>query len=125
MVGRNPVPGDHDTGEGSVADMTSSADIRLASYGTLAPGRENHHQLAGLDGYWRQGTVRGTLIRMSSGYLGLILDPQGPLVEVHLFESPDLLTHWLRLDAFEGPGYRRVTTRVSTTDGDADASIYV
>jgi gamma-glutamylcyclotransferase (GGCT)/AIG2-like uncharacterized protein YtfP len=62
---------------------------------------------------------------MSADYLGLILDPQGSLVDVHLFESLDLPNHWSRLDEFEGPGYRRTTTRVATTAGDVDASIYV
>ncbi len=41
------------------------------------------------------------------------------------FESADLPRHWLRLDAFEGEGYRRVVTRVSTPEGDLDAWIYV
>lgn len=105
------------------------ADQRLATYGTLAPGRVNHHQLAGLAGYWRRGTVRGRLVDAgwgaALGYPGLVLDPQAAAVEVHLFESPDLPGHWPRLDAFEGPGYRRVTTRVRTADGEQDAWIYV
>ena len=105
--------------------MESSADMQLASYGTLAPGRENYHQLAGLEGSSRQGTVKGTLVEMSLGYLGLILDPRGPLVEVHLFESPDLPNHWSRLDEFEGRSYGRVITWVSTSAGDLDASIYM
>jgi gamma-glutamylcyclotransferase (GGCT)/AIG2-like uncharacterized protein YtfP len=112
-----------------MSDTNSTADRRLATYGTLAPGRVNHHQLAGLDGHWRQGTVRGTLVDAgwgaSLGYPGLILDPQGPPVEVYLFESSELPNHWPRLDAFEGTGYRRVVTRVSTTDGEVEACIYV
>lgn len=105
------------------------ADRRLATYGTLAPGRVNHHQLAGLAGHWRRGTVRGRLVDAgwgaALGYPGLVLDPRAAEVEVHLFESPDLPGHWPRLDAFEGPGYRRVTTRVRTADGEQDAWIYV
>lgn len=107
----------------------TSADTRLAVYGTLAPGRPNHHQLAGLAGRWRAGTVRGHLNPSGwaapAGYLGLVLDPTGPLVEVQLFESPDLPRHWARLDAFEGADYRRALARVSTPDGDLDAWIYV
>lgn len=106
------------------------ADTRLAVYGTLAPGRENHGQLAGLAGKWRTGTVRGWLNPVGwaapMGYPGLLLDPAGPVVEVQLFESSDLLRHWARLDAFEGPDYQRVLTSVRTTDGDdLDAWIYV
>jgi gamma-glutamylcyclotransferase (GGCT)/AIG2-like uncharacterized protein YtfP len=54
----------------------------------------------------------------------LVLDPSGPFVEVYLFESADLPDHWLRLDEFEGTGYRRVVTRVRTADGELDAWIY-
>jgi gamma-glutamylcyclotransferase (GGCT)/AIG2-like uncharacterized protein YtfP len=105
-----------------------ATDTRLATYGTLSPGRANHHQLAGLTGWWRQGTVRGTLYESgwgaSEGYPGLVLDPLGPVVEVELFESVDLRDHWPRLDAFEGAGYRRVVTQVRTADGAWDAWIY-
>jgi len=55
----------------------------------------------------------------------LILDPEGRAVEVPLFESPDLSSHWPRLDDFEGPGYQRVTVPVETADGRLEASIYV
>ena len=103
--------------------------MRLAVYGSLAPGQSNHHQLDGLAGRWRRGTVRGRLDAEGwaapVGYLGLVLDPHGPAVDVQLFESPDLPAHWSRLDAFEGDDYQRVVTRVSTPDGDVDACIYV
>lgn len=112
--------------------MTGSdgaADTRLATYGTLAAGRDNHHQLAALTGQWRQGTVRGRLSdagwAAAFGYPGLVLDPLGSLVEVHLFESAELPNHWQRLDAFEGSGYRRVVTQVRTADGELEAWIYV
>ncbi len=59
------------------------------------------------------------------GYPGLVLDPLGPVVEVHLFESLELPDHWARLDAFEGTGYRRVVTPVRTADGELMAWIYV
>jgi gamma-glutamylcyclotransferase (GGCT)/AIG2-like uncharacterized protein YtfP len=55
----------------------------------------------------------------------LILDPSGQVIEVYIFESSELPNHWLRLDEFEGVGYRRVVTQVCTVDGDLDASIYV
>jgi len=102
---------------------------RLAVYGTLAPGRPNHRLLRGLPGLWIEGTVRGHLHEAGwgaeQGYPGLILDPDGPTVDVHLFDSPDLPEHWTRLDEFEGSGYRRTVTTVSTTQGDLTASIYV
>jgi gamma-glutamylcyclotransferase (GGCT)/AIG2-like uncharacterized protein YtfP len=112
-----------------MSQRDNTADTRLASYGTLAPGRPNHHQLAGLNGAWRQGTVRGWLGDAGwgapLGYPGLVLDSAGPLVDVHLFESPDLPEHWSRLDEFEGAEYRRVVTQVRTAEGDVSAWIYV
>jgi gamma-glutamylcyclotransferase (GGCT)/AIG2-like uncharacterized protein YtfP len=112
-----------------MVSLNLEAKTRLATYGSLSPGRENHGQLAGLRGVWRQGTVRGKLIPegwgASLGYPGLILDSHEPLVDVHLFESPDLPEHWLRLDEFEGSGYRRVVTSIQTSEGELDACIYV
>jgi gamma-glutamylcyclotransferase (GGCT)/AIG2-like uncharacterized protein YtfP len=104
-------------------------ETRLAVYGSLAPGEVNHHQLAGLQGSWRPGTVRGKRFESgwgaTLGFPGLILDPTGPTVDVQLFESSDLPGHWARLDEFEGPGYRRVVTQVRTANGDVSACIYV
>jgi gamma-glutamylcyclotransferase (GGCT)/AIG2-like uncharacterized protein YtfP len=110
------------TGEGG-------AETRLAVYGTLGPGRPNHHELSELPGRWLTGHVRGTLLEAgwgaTLGYPGIVLDPAGPLVPVDLLESPALRDHWGRLDAFEGPGYRRVAADVTTPEGALPASIYV
>lgn len=119
----------------STAELTDPAPgscgsiCRLAVYGSLAPGRPNHHQLRGLSGRWIDGTVRGELLHegwgAELGYPGLVLDPDGPPVGVQLFDSPDLPDHLTRLDEFEGLGYRRTVTVVSTAEGDLLASIYV
>jgi gamma-glutamylcyclotransferase (GGCT)/AIG2-like uncharacterized protein YtfP len=107
----------------------ATAEHRLATYGTLAPGRPNHHQLDGLTGRWFEGRVNGTLVDAGwgadLGYPALVLDPDGPHVDVVVFESADLPAHWSRLDQFEGPGYERVTTTVRTRAGDREASIYI
>ena len=101
---------------------------RLATYGTLAPGRANAGQLAKLKGNWQPGQVRGHLLEAGwgaeQGYPGLRLDPEGALVDVMVFTSDDLPAHWDRLDAFEGPGYRRVLTIVQTQAGPLQAEIY-
>jgi len=113
----------------NTAQVSRGSISRLAVYGTLAPGRPNHHQLRGLSGRWIEGTVRGQLLKegwgAAQGYPGLILDPDGPTVDVQLLDSPDLSEHWARLDEFEGPGYRRTVTTVSTAEGDLSASVYV
>ncbi|MEO1057737.1 MAG: gamma-glutamylcyclotransferase family protein [Actinomycetota bacterium] len=104
------------------------ADHRLATYGSLAPGRSNHHVVADLTGEWLHGTVRGNLRHdgwgADLGFPGIVLDPHGPLVEVQVLESRDLPARWNQLDEFEGPGYRRVVTVVSTDRGDVHAQIY-
>ena len=119
----------------STAESANSAQVsrgsicRLAVYGSLAPGRPNHHQLNDLSGRWIDGTVRGQLLQegwgAEFGYPGILLDLDGPAVGVQLFESSDLPNHWTRLDEFEGSGYRRTVTTVSTAEGDLLASIYV
>ena len=112
-----------------MAVLRKSAITRLATYGTLAPGRVNHHQLESQRGSWRKGTVRGRLIKAGwgakLGYPGLVLDPAGEAIEVFIFESPDLPRHCPRLDAFEGPGYRRVVAQIFTDKGELEGHIYV
>lgn len=105
------------------------AATRLATYGTLAPGRPNAHQLAEVRGTWTTGVVRGQLIEQgwgaAMGYPALVPDPAGQAVAVHLLHSAELPEHWARLDAFEGPGYARLAVPVETADGDVTAYIYV
>ncbi|RVT95074.1 gamma-glutamylcyclotransferase [Sphingomonas crocodyli] len=107
----------------------ADVDCRLAVYGTLAPGRANHHELADLRGTWRGGIVRGRLVQKGwgadFGYPALILDPAGDAVPVHLLDSADLPAHWARLDDFEGDGYARVVASIETDTGATTAWIYV
>ncbi|HEY0293725.1 MAG TPA: gamma-glutamylcyclotransferase [Bordetella sp.] len=109
--------------------MPNGIETRLAVYGSLAPGKPNAHVLAALDGSWRPGIVRGRLVQKgwgaSMGFPALILDSQGDAVAVQLFESADLAAKWPQLDAFEGPGYRRVPTRVDAAGETVSAYIYV
>jgi gamma-glutamylcyclotransferase (GGCT)/AIG2-like uncharacterized protein YtfP len=102
---------------------------RLATYGSLAPGRPNHHHVAGLGGGWFPGEVSGRLVEAgwgaSLGYPALVLDPDGSPIDVQVLESDDLPAHWSRLDDFEGPGYERVLTTVHTATGDVEAYVYV
>jgi gamma-glutamylcyclotransferase (GGCT)/AIG2-like uncharacterized protein YtfP len=102
---------------------------RLAVYGTLAPGQPNHGQLAHLSGQWFSGVVRGYLHNegwgAELGFPGIVLDKDGDEVHVQILESASLETEWPRLDAFEGPGYRRVVVEAHTSTGSITAQIYV
>jgi gamma-glutamylcyclotransferase (GGCT)/AIG2-like uncharacterized protein YtfP len=88
----------------------------LFVYGTLKPGQSNAHELKGLDGRWRPGSIRGRLYASgrgpAAGYPGVVLDADAGLVTGMLLTSDDLPDHWARLDAFEGDGYIRVLTEV-------------
>lgn len=104
------------------------SENRLAVYGSLAPGRSNADQLSDLTGRWIDGYVHGILLEEGwgalIGYPAIDLADDGPTVDVHLFESDDLLAHWDRLDAFEGSEYQRVPVIVHTAQGDVEAQIY-
>ena len=112
------------------AELTSlGPQHRLATYGSLGPGRPNHHQLSAPKGRWSRGFVRGRLIAAGwgadLGFPAIVLGPDEPPVDVEVFESFQLPDHWNRLDEFEGAGYARVVTTVQTASGDVQASIYV
>lgn len=106
-----------------------SIDTRLATYGSLAPGRPNHDQLSSLSGNWQKASVRGHLVEegwgAAMGFPAIMLDPLGQYVDVDLFTSQDLPKHWHRLDTFEGNGYRRTRVELATGSGMTDAWIYV
>ena len=94
-----------------------TAPRHLAVYGTLRPGEANAHVLADVDGTWTAGTVRGTRLDDGwHGYPGVVLGGEGE-VPVAVLASATLDAHLSRLDAFEGPGYRRVVTVVRLEDG--------
>jgi gamma-glutamylcyclotransferase (GGCT)/AIG2-like uncharacterized protein YtfP len=95
---------------------------RLAVYGSLAPGRENHHLLAGARGRWRaelhvEGDLRAKGWGAALGYPALRLRRGGGRVPVWLLESAALPALWPLLDEFEGPGYRRVLAPVRDAEG--------
>jgi gamma-glutamylcyclotransferase (GGCT)/AIG2-like uncharacterized protein YtfP len=87
----------------------------LAVYGSLAPGRENHHLLAGCPGTWTQGTVTGRVAQRT--WRAFTFDPTGAPVDVHVLRSAQLRAHWRALDTFEGADYRRELVPVTGGDG--------
>jgi gamma-glutamylcyclotransferase (GGCT)/AIG2-like uncharacterized protein YtfP len=81
------------------------ASVKLAIYGTLAPGKANHHHIADLGGTWHDAAVRGRLDRVPGGiHEGLpaiVLDPAEPLHPLKVLVCERLPDAWPRLDAFE------------------------
>lgn len=100
----------------TLIEATNRCSIRLAVYGSLAPGELNHHVIADLTGSWRVGYVTGELYETgwgaTSGYPGIRWDPEAAPVAVKLFTSVQLRFQWHRLDRFEGPEYCRVLAPV-------------
>ena len=89
---------------------------RLAVYGSLAPGRSNHHVVAPLGGEWTTGVVEGD--RVATGWGATLGFPafspraDGPAVAVDVLTSRALPTAWPELDRFEGSEYERVLIAV-------------
>lgn len=94
---------------------------RLAVYGSLLPGEDNHHHVAALVGRWVEGAVEGTLHDRGwaarQGYPGFVPGGSGGRVAVKVLESPALPDAWDRLDAFEGEAYRRILAPVEMASG--------
>lgn len=95
--------------------------VRLAVYGSLAPGEVNEGVLAPLEGRWEKGIVRGELHRegwgAAHGFPGLVWSPAAEPVEMRVFRSGDLPDHWERIDAFEGEAYDRILVPVAGLAG--------
>ena len=96
--------------------MPLEARHRLFVYGTLAPGQSNHSLLKDLTGTWQEGTIRGTLypngLGPTVGFPVVDLVLEASKINGWLFVSEELPRHWQKLDAFEGPGYKRAITTV-------------
>ena len=108
--------------------LGTNRDERLIVYGTLAPGRANHHVMDGMTGSWLPARVRGHRRDAGMGewgiYPGFVPDADGPEQDVLLFVSPDLPAHWPRLDAFEGEDYARASIVAEVGGRRVEAWIY-
>lgn len=102
-------------------NRASTMQERLFVYGTLAPGRSNHHLLADASGTWCQATLRGRLFEAgwgaAEGYPAIRPDPAGKPVAGYLLTSAHLREYWTMLDHFEGDGYVRQLAPVATLTG--------
>jgi gamma-glutamylcyclotransferase (GGCT)/AIG2-like uncharacterized protein YtfP len=89
----------------------------LVVYGTLAPGRSNHPVIEPVRGTWHPGLIHGTLLpegwAADLGYPGFVHAPEAEQRPI------EVVAHWPRLDAFEGPGYRRLLTPYGLSTGEA------
>jgi gamma-glutamylcyclotransferase (GGCT)/AIG2-like uncharacterized protein YtfP len=104
----------------NAAGMLFGCNSKLAVYGSLQPGGENHSVIEHLQGTWSTGFVRGTLFESGwgadIGYPAMRWVPDGSQIAVHLFESRKLESEWTRLDEFEGSEYIRILVPVEKHD---------
>jgi gamma-glutamylcyclotransferase (GGCT)/AIG2-like uncharacterized protein YtfP len=94
-------------------DTAYQADFQLAVYGSLAPGRVNHHRLEALGNHWRSDVFTfGDLVQTGwgadLGFPAIRWNPRGERVAVQLLRSAQLPAAWEELDAFEGAEYVRI-----------------
>lgn len=97
--------------ERAVEEMFRSSG-RLAVYGSLAPGRENHQVVSHLSGSWSKAQVFGDMLDQGwgagLGFPAMRWRPSGEPIEVDLLESSELPEAWGDIDRFEGSGYARI-----------------
>ena len=102
---------------------------RLAAYGSLLPGQENHHQISGMVGEWIDGYVEGMLQLDGSAeeerFPKLVWDLSGNPEAVRVLHSAALPECWDRLDQFERRfSYRRSLVPVRTDQGTLVCNLY-
>lgn len=115
------VPGSARARARARAEALFGAAERLIVYGSLAPGRTNHGQLAALGGEWTGGWVTGDRVPMGwgieLGYSAVRWRPGGERIAAWLLNSAGLPAAWDRLDAFEGAVYQRMLAPFHTEAG--------
>ncbi len=103
-----------------VFDLLFCSSNILAVYGSLMPGKENHHVMDGIHGNWLAGVVKGYFQDngwgAGLGYPSMVWDPEGEEIPVQVLVSADLPDHWHRLDHFEGEDYHRILIPVYRGD---------
>lgn len=98
--------------EALLEDLLDHPSRRLAVYGTLAPGEENHQVIAQIQGTWERGWVPGVLGPIGP-FPAFRWKPGAKRIPVKVLSSSHLPRHWIRLDRFEGAAYRRILAPVT------------
>ena len=109
-----------DTAERDI-ERSHRASVKLAIYGTLAPGKVNHHHIADLGGAWSDAAVRGSLgwvpCGIHEGLPAIVLDPAAALHPLKVLVCENLPAAWSRLDAFEGEEMQRLLVPLEDASG--------
>lgn len=81
-------------------------DNRLAVYGTLMQGKENHSIIGGIKGKWNKGHVSG-VTDIVNGYPMLSWIMNTKTVDVEVLDSIQMKNNFSAIDRFEGDTYQR------------------
>ena len=112
------------------SQLVPSEGTSLVTYATLAPGARQSGTLAGLEGTFHKGHIRGTFFPKgqgtSDGYPGIHLHDDGDLIPAWMFKSEALKAQWPHLDVYEGDEYARIPCAFIHEDGSTEWSeVYV
>lgn len=101
--------------------MLTNPEHILIVYGSLAPGKSNHKEIAHISGTWKAGEIHGKLEDRGwgagVGFPGLVNAQPSKPIEVQILFSEDLPTHWNAIDRFEGDEYVRRLIDFELVDG--------
>lgn len=88
---------------------------KLIIYGTLAPGKPNHHKMTHIKGEWKPAILKGGKLETKGwgadlGFNGFIPAPENEQTDIpcYVLFSDELNQNWAALDEFEGEGYKRI-----------------
>lgn len=88
---------------------------KLIIYGTLAPGKPNHHKISHIKGEWKPAILKGGKLEIKGwgadlGFNGFVPVSENEQTDIpcYVLFSDDLCKNWDFLDEFEGSGYKRI-----------------
>jgi gamma-glutamylcyclotransferase (GGCT)/AIG2-like uncharacterized protein YtfP len=94
-------------------------------YGTLGPGRPNHHKIEHIKGRWSKATIKGKLEAKGwgadLGYYGYVKASFGEEqqeISAFILFSDELTLNWKFIDDFEGDEYERILTEFILENGE-------
>lgn len=106
---------------------THQVEKTLIIYGTLAPGKPNHHIIEHIKGKWERATIKGRLQKagwgVDYGYLAFKHVPanEEEIINAIILFSDELPANWQMLDEFEGEEYRRIISKYELENGETGA----
>lgn len=100
-------------------------EIKLIIYGTLAPGKPNHHKISHIKGDWKPAVLKGGKLENKGwgadlGFNGYVPAKENEQTNIscYVLFSDELMKNWEILDEFEGAGYKRILAEYELENGE-------